>query len=188
MVAVADDLDPDAGGVEGEERVVVLAGVGVVLFRARLDPGAGGEAALVRLVDLLAGVDLEGEMLEADLVVRVGAAVGGPDPDPGVPELVVDHLLGAAVALEPRVHLEAEGPEHRVVEGERAVDVGDRQVHVLDPDPGHPGNLTGTGGAGARHPIQQLSEPVGILGHLEVAAGKLDRVDAEKLAGHETLE
>ena len=88
-------------------------------------------------VDLLAGVDLEGDVLDADLVVAVGAAIRRPDPDPRVPELEVDDLLGPSVGVEPRVLAEAERAEDGVVEGQRSIDVGDGQVHVLDPDTGH---------------------------------------------------
>ena len=37
---------------------------------------AAGHATRVRLVDLLASVNLEGEVLDADVVVPVGATVG----------------------------------------------------------------------------------------------------------------
>ena len=44
-----------------------------------LRPGA--KCPLVRGVDLLAGVDLEGEVLDPDAVVAMLAAVRGPEPE-----------------------------------------------------------------------------------------------------------
>jgi hypothetical protein len=51
-----------------------------VPFRRRLDPDPGGDTALVRFVDLQPRVDLEGEVLQADVVVAIGAAVSRPEP------------------------------------------------------------------------------------------------------------
>src|SRR6478672_11198177 len=34
-----------------------------------------------------------------------------------------------------------------------------------------------------RHAVQDVSQPLGVLGHREVAAGDLDRLDLEQLAG-----
>jgi hypothetical protein len=64
-----EDLDADPVGVEDEERVVVVE---VVLLLGReVDRGAECLAALEGGVDLLARVDLEGEVLDADAVVAV---------------------------------------------------------------------------------------------------------------------
>ncbi len=88
----------------------------------------------MRLVDLLARVDDEREVLDADLVVAMRAAVGGSEAEGlAAADAEVDDLLGAAIRREPEQLLDAERTEDGEVERERALDVGDGEVDVVDP-------------------------------------------------------
>ena len=91
----AGDLDPHAVGVEHEH--LVVAGEVAVLLGREVDPRADVHAAPVRRVDLFAVVDVEGEVLDPDLVVAMLAAVGGPEADVLLAELKIDNVLAAAV-------------------------------------------------------------------------------------------
>ena len=73
-----EDLDPEPVRVEDEERVVVLEVV--VLLGREVDLGAERDSALVRLVDLLAALHLEGEVLDPDAVVVVAPPSAGRSP------------------------------------------------------------------------------------------------------------
>jgi hypothetical protein len=88
----------------------------------------------MRLVDLLARVDDEREVLDADVVVAMRAAVGGPEAEGlAAADAEVDDLLGAAIRREAEQLLDAERTEDGEVERERALDVGDGEVDVVDP-------------------------------------------------------
>jgi hypothetical protein len=92
------------------------------------------EAARIRLVDLLARVDDEREVLDADLVVAMRAAVGGPEAEGlAAADAEVDDLLAAAIRREAEQLLDAERTEDGEVERERALDVGDGEVDMVDP-------------------------------------------------------
>lgn len=128
-IPVTQHLHSDPVRVECEEGVVVLLRAGdVVLLRGRLDRRTAEDAPLVCLVDLIAGVDLEGQMLEPHVVVTVRTAVRGPQAEQRAAELQVDDLLGPAVAENAGVLGQAERLEQRSVERQRSLDVSDRQV------------------------------------------------------------
>lgn len=103
----------------------------------RLDRAARGDAASVGLVDLVAIVDLEGEVLDPHLVVPVDTAVCAAQPKTLHAVFELDDLFSASVRQAPVLLLESELPEKPVVEGERSLDVSDRQVYVLDPSRRH---------------------------------------------------
>jgi hypothetical protein len=65
-----------------------------------MNPRADLQAALMRGVDLVATVDVEGQMLDPHLVKAMLAAVGRPQAEIPIPagEGEVDDLLGAAIA------------------------------------------------------------------------------------------
>src|SRR5688572_13824130 len=65
----------------------------------RMNPRAASQASLVGRVHVIPALDLEGEVLDTDVVVAVGAAVGRAQTDPSAIVRVnqVDDLLGAAV-------------------------------------------------------------------------------------------
>jgi hypothetical protein len=75
----AEDLNPNAVRVEDEERVV--ARLVAILLGREVNVCAACEAASVRLINLLSSVNLEGEVLDADVVVTVGATVGWTQAD-----------------------------------------------------------------------------------------------------------
>ena len=72
------------------------------------------------------------EALQADVVVRVVAAVGRAQPEVLLAEAEVDDVLRTAVAGEEDVSLEPERAEDLEVERDRALDVADAEVDVLD--------------------------------------------------------
>jgi len=98
-----------------------------------VDTRAGAETALVGFVDLLAGFNLEGEVLDPDLVLVVLAGVRRAEPKVLLAEAKVNNLLRAAVARDADVLLEAERPKNLKVESEGAPDVADAEIDVLDP-------------------------------------------------------
>lgn len=112
----AENLDPDAVRIEGEKRVIVLAVVDVVLFGRRLDLAASGDTASVRLVDLGTIEHLEGEVLDSYLVVPVGTAVRGAQPEALRAVLEVDGLFRLSIREVAELLLEPERPENAVVE------------------------------------------------------------------------
>jgi hypothetical protein len=75
-----EHFNPNAVRVEDEERVVAVTLVAILLGR-EVNVCAAFEAACVRLINLLSSVNLEGEVLDADVVVAVGAAVGWTQAD-----------------------------------------------------------------------------------------------------------
>jgi hypothetical protein len=129
-----------------------------------VDLRARRPAALEGGLDLLPGVDPEGDVLDPDVVVAVLAPVGRPQADQLVAELQVDDLLGAAVA---RIALglhEPERREHGHVEGERPLHVGDGQVEVMIPRAGMGASLQvrrrcgRIGGAMANPPLRTTAD------------------------------
>ena len=83
-----------------------------------MDPGADLDGPLVHRVDLLAAVDADRDVLDADVVVAVLAAVRAAEADPLLPaaDAEVDNLLGAALGWEPVQLLHAQRAEQREVE------------------------------------------------------------------------
>jgi hypothetical protein len=102
-----------------------------------VDTRAELEAPLEGFVDLLTAFDLEGEVLDPYVVVGVLTAVCRAKPKVLLAETKVDDLLRAAVTRDAEVLLEAERPEDPEVEGERAADVTNAEVDVLDSARGH---------------------------------------------------
>ena len=102
-----------------------------------VDPIAPLQAPLMSRVDLLAGVDLERQVFEPDAVVAMGAAVGGTKAEPFVTEAQIDDLLGAPVGRIALFLLQAQGSQEVQVEGQRAIDVADGEVDVLNSAAGH---------------------------------------------------
>ena len=139
-----EDLDADAIGIEHEHRPV--AGDVPILLGRELDVRAHPDAALVGLLDLLAAVDGEGDVLDPDVVVPVLAAVGRTEAEELVADDEVRNLLGAAVGRVADDLRDAERPEQLVVEGEGSLDVADGKVDVVDrPDRHRPGDATQPG-------------------------------------------
>jgi hypothetical protein len=83
----------------------------------------------VRLINLLPSVDLEGEVLDADVVVAVSATVGWTQAETTVTDCSwarkVDDLLRAPVGRIPDLLDPSERPEQVEVEGKRPLNVGD---------------------------------------------------------------
>jgi hypothetical protein len=130
----AEDLDPDAVRVEGEEGIVVLQVAG--LLGREVDLGAQPLGALEGRVDLVARVDLERDVLDTDVVVAVLAAIGRSQPEVLLAELEVDDFFGAAVSLLADVFFQPERCQELRVESQRALDVADAEIDVLDAAPG----------------------------------------------------
>ena len=65
------ELDSDPVGVEEEERVVARE----FLLRRIVDSGVIAQTALIRVVDLAAGVERERKVLDPDLVVAMFATI-----------------------------------------------------------------------------------------------------------------
>jgi len=78
-----------------------------------VDSGADVETPLIGGVHLLPSLDVEGEVLEADVVVVVLTAVRPAEPQVPVAEAELDDLLSAAVARIADLFVQADGPEHR---------------------------------------------------------------------------
>src|SRR5688500_4058397 len=89
----AEDLDPHPLRVEDEERVVTR--FVAILLRREVNPRPAGHASLVGGVHVLPALDLEGEVLDTDVVVGVGPAVGRAQANPAAVVRVnqVDDLL-----------------------------------------------------------------------------------------------
>ena len=77
-------------------------------------------------------LDVEGEVLDADVVVLVLTAVRLPEPQVLVAEAEVDDLLSAAVGRIAHFLVQAEWPEHCQIEGERSLDVAYCEVDVMN--------------------------------------------------------
>ena len=71
---------------------------------------------MVRLVDLVPIVHLEGEVLDPHLVVPVETAVRGAQPKALHTEFKVDDLFGLSVRRIPEPLLKSEWPENLIVE------------------------------------------------------------------------
>jgi hypothetical protein len=99
-----------------------------------MNPCAASEASLVGGVHFIPALDLEGEMLDTDVVVTVGAAVGRAQPNPSAVVRVdqVDDLLGAAIGGIAELLGQPERPQKVEVEGQRSVDIGNGEVDVMD--------------------------------------------------------
>jgi hypothetical protein len=80
-----EDLDPNTVRIEGEERVVVFAVFDVVVPGRRLDLAAGGDAASVRLLDLVRTINFERNVLDFYLVVTLSSPSAGRRPNPCAP-------------------------------------------------------------------------------------------------------
>jgi len=89
------------------------------------------DTALVGLVHLLPRADEDREVLQADAVVAVLATVRRPQPELRYADTQVDNLLATAVARIARSLREPERAEHATVELERALDVADRKIDVV---------------------------------------------------------
>src|SRR5665213_110264 len=104
------DFDAKPIGIEDEHLVVAIEVA--VLLRREVNPRADLQAALMGGVDLVATVDVEGQVLEPHLVIAMLAAVGRPQTEVLIAagEAEVDDLLGAAITGEalPRVQAETE--------------------------------------------------------------------------------
>ena len=89
----------------------------------------------MRLINLVSALDLEGEMLDADVVVAVGATVGWTQAETTVTDRSwsrkVHDLLRAPVGRIPDLLGPSERPEQVEVEGERPLNVGDREIDVV---------------------------------------------------------
>lgn len=87
------------------------------------------------LINLLSSVNLEGEVLDADVVVAVRATVGWTQTDTPVTtgslSHKVDDLLRASVRRIPDLLGPSERPEQVEIEGERPLNVGDRKIDVV---------------------------------------------------------
>jgi hypothetical protein len=101
-----------------------------------VDLGAQRLGALEGRVDLVARVDLERDVLDADVVVAVVAAIGRSQPEVLLAELEVDDFFGAAVSLLADVFFQPERCQELRIESQRALDVADAEIDVLDAAPG----------------------------------------------------
>jgi hypothetical protein len=129
-----EHLDSNPVGVEGEERVI--ARLVAILLRREVNVCATREAACMRLINLLPSVNLEGEVLDADVVVAVGTTVGWTQAETTVTDCSwsrkVDDLLRTSVGGIPDLLDPAERPEQVEIEGEGPLNVGDGQIDVMD--------------------------------------------------------
>jgi hypothetical protein len=87
----------------------------------------------VRLINLLPSVNLEGEVLDADVVVAMAATVGWTQADTvkGSLSHKVDDLLRASVGRIPPLLGPSERPEQIEIEGKRPLNVSDRKIDVV---------------------------------------------------------
>jgi hypothetical protein len=128
----AKHFNPNAVRVEDEERVV--AGLVAILLGREMNVCAAGNAAGVRLVDLLTSVNLEGEVLDADAVVPVDATVGCTQAKTTITDFSareVDDLLRSSVGRIPDLLGPSERSEQVEIEGERSLNIGDRKIDVM---------------------------------------------------------
>jgi hypothetical protein len=129
----AEHFDPNPIGVEDEECVV--AGLVTILLGREVNVCAACEAACVSLINLLSSVNLEGEVLDADVVVAVSATVGWTQAETTVMECSlsrkVDDLLGASVGRIPDLLGPAERAEQIEIKSERPLNVGDGKIDVV---------------------------------------------------------
>src|ERR1700733_1967672 len=107
----------------------------LALLGRKLDASRDLAAALVRSVHLGPRIDVEGEVLQADLVVAGTSAVGGAQPEVLVllPDAEIDHLLRAAVGGEPLPLTQSERSEYGQIERQRSLHIADGEVDMLDP-------------------------------------------------------
>jgi hypothetical protein len=87
----------------------------------------------VGFVDLISPVDLEGEMLDSDLVIMVGSAVGGSNSEHRAAPRVfeVHDLFRTSISRIPDYLDPTQRPEQVEIEAERALNVGDGKVDVV---------------------------------------------------------
>ena len=104
-----------------------------------MNPRAASQASLVGGVHVIPALDLEGEVLDSDVVVGVGAAVGRAQPNPSAVVCVnqLDDLLGAAVGRIADLLGQPERSQKIEVERQRCVDVGNGEVDVVDASRSH---------------------------------------------------
>ncbi len=87
------------------------------------------------LVNFLWSVDLEGDVLNADVVVAVGATVCWTQADTTVADVFaheVDDVLRASVGRIPDLLGPSERPEKVAIEGERPLNVRDGEINVVN--------------------------------------------------------
>src|SRR5512143_3604053 len=129
----AEDFNSNPVRIEDEECVV--ARLVAILLRREVNVCAACEAACVRFINVLSSVNLEGDVLDADVVVAVGAAVGWTQAETTVTDFSsheVDDLLRASVGRIPDPLRPSERPEQVEIEGERPLNVGDGELDVMD--------------------------------------------------------
>ena len=90
----------------------------------------------MRLINLLPSVNLEGEVLDADVVVAVSATVGWTQAETTVTDCSwsrkVDDFLRTSVGRIPDLFDPPERAEQVEIEGEGPLNVGDGQIEVMD--------------------------------------------------------
>jgi hypothetical protein len=90
----------------------------------------------VRFINVLLSVNLAGDVLDADVVVAVGAAVGWTQAKTTVTDFSsheIDDLLRASVGRIPDPLRPSERPEQVEIEGERPLNVGHGEIDVKFP-------------------------------------------------------
>jgi hypothetical protein len=136
--------------IEDEHLVVALQVT--VLLRRKMNAGADVEAALICGVDRFARVDVEGQVLEPDLVVAMLTTVRGPQAELliAVSQLEVHDFFGATVGGKALPFVQSNRSEHREIEGERALPVRHGQIDMVDPqsDPNHCASFHSTSSRG----------------------------------------
>jgi hypothetical protein len=95
------------------------------------------QATGVGFIDLLASVHLEGEVLDANAVVAVGATVGWTQAETtltdGSLSHKVDDFLSTSVGRKPDLFDTRQRPEQVAVEGERPLNVGHGKIDMVYP-------------------------------------------------------
>ena len=90
----------------------------------------------MRLINVFLSVNLEGEVLDADVVVAVGATVGWTQAETTVTDASLSHkiddVLRASVGRIPDLLGPSERPEQVAIEGKRPLNVGDGKIDVVD--------------------------------------------------------
>src|SRR4051812_1989055 len=115
LIGPGEHFEAEAVRIEDEDRPV--AWDVAVLLDGEMDPRPDLDSAVVHGVDLLAPVDPDPDVLDADVVVPVLAAVRAAEADRLLPgsDAEVDHVLGAAVGRKSVQLLHAQRAEQREV-------------------------------------------------------------------------
>ena len=100
-----------------------------------MDVRAPREATRVRVVDLVAAIDLDGDVLDADAVVLMPSAVRRAYAEGGAAVTEVDDLLGAPVGRVADVLRPPERPQQLEIERDRLLDVADAMSMWWNPLP-----------------------------------------------------